>query len=173
MKRPEDLEAALREAARFDTKILVEEFIDGREVECAILGNEEPMASVVGEVLPCNEFYDYTAKYIDARSETVIPADLDPETAEQVQKQAVRAFKALGASGLSRVDFFVERGTGRVVLNEINTMPGFTSISMYAKLWAASGIPYAELVDRLVELALQRHEESGISFNRNEGKDAS
>ncbi len=172
VKRPEDLEAALREAARFDTKILVEEFIDGREVECAILGNEEPLASVVGEVLPCNEFYDYTAKYVDARSETVIPADLDPETVEMVQKQAIRAFKALGASGLSRVDFFVERGTGRVVLNEINTMPGFTSISMYAKLWAASGIPYAELVDRLVELALRRHEESAISFNRDEGKDA-
>jgi D-alanine-D-alanine ligase len=166
VKSPEQLEPALREAAVFDSKILVEEFIDGREIECAILGNEEPIASVPGEVIPCNEFYDYKAKYIDNRSETRIPADLTPEVTEQVQRLAIRAFKALGASGLSRVDFFVERGTDRIVLNEINTMPGFTSISMYAKLWAASGIPYPELVDRLVELAIERHEASGISFDR-------
>ena len=164
VKQPEALGPALELAARYDSKILVEEFIDGREVECAILGNEEPEASVVGEVLPCNEFYDYTAKYLDDRSETVIPAELPEETAETVRRLAIRAFQALGASGLSRVDFFVERGTGRVVLNEINTMPGFTSISMYAKLWAASGISYPELVDRLVTLALARHEETGISF---------
>jgi D-alanine-D-alanine ligase len=166
VKSPERLEPALREAAVFDSKIMVEEFIDGREIECAILGNEEPIASVPGEVIPCNEFYDYKAKYIDNRSETRIPADLTPEVAEQVQRLAIRAFKALGASGLSRVDFFLERGTDRIVLNEINTMPGFTSISMYAKLWAASGIPYPELVDRLVELAIERHEASGISFDR-------
>jgi D-alanine-D-alanine ligase len=166
VKSPERLEPALREAAVFDSKIMVEEFIDGREIECAILGNEEPIASVPGEVIPCNEFYDYKAKYIDNRSETRIPADLAPEVAEQVQRLAIRAFKALGASGLSRVDFFLERGTDRIVLNEINTMPGFTSISMYAKLWAASGIPYPELVDRLVELAIERHEASGISFDR-------
>lgn len=166
VKHPDQLEPALREAAAFDSKILVEEFIDGREVECAILGNEEPIASVLGEVIPCNEFYDYKAKYVDNRSETRIPADLPPEVAEKVQNMAIRAFKALGASGLSRVDFFVERGTDRIVLNEINTMPGFTNISMYAKLWAASGIPYPELVDRLVELAVERHEASRISFDR-------
>ena len=166
VKTPDALESALREAGKYDSKILVEEFIDGREVECAILGNEEPMASVVGEVIPCNEFYDYTAKYIDARSETRIPAELDADVAEEVRRQAIKAFKALGASGLSRVDFFVEHGTNRVVLNEINTLPGFTSISMYAKLWAASGIPYPELVDRLVELALRRHSETGFSIER-------
>lgn len=167
VKTPEQLENALREASIFDSKVMIEEFIDGREVECAILGNEEPMASMLGEVVPSNEFYDYKAKYIDNRSETRIPAELSLETTERVQQLAIRAFKALGASGLSRVDFFVEHGTGRVILNEINTMPGFTNISMYAKLWAASGIPYPELVDRLVELAIRRHAASGISFNRN------
>jgi len=166
VKSPADLEPALREASKYDSKILVEEFIHGREVECAILGNEEPIASVVGEVIPCNEFYDYAAKYLDDRSETRIPADLRPEIAEAVQNMAIKAFKALGGSGLSRVDFFVEHGTNRVVLNEINTLPGFTSISMYAKLWAASGIPYPELVDRLVELALRRHGETGFSIER-------
>ena len=169
VKNPKQLEKALREAAVFDSKVMVEEFIDGREIECAILGNEEPIASVPGEVIPCNEFYDYKAKYIDNRSETRIPADLSPGVAEQVQRLAIKAFKALGASGLSRVDFFVERGTDRVILNEINTMPGFTNISMYAKLWAASGIPYPELVDRLVELAIARHTVSGISFDRTQG----
>jgi D-alanine-D-alanine ligase len=125
----------------------------------------------VGEILPCNEFYDYTAKYVDDRSVTVIPADLPDETAETVRRLAVKAFAVLGASGLSRVDFFVEKGTDRVVLNEINTMPGFTSISMYAKLWAASGVSYPELVDRLIALALQRHGETTISFDRNEGRE--
>lgn len=172
VKTPEALGAALEKAGRYDSKILVEEFIDGREVECAILGNEEPEASVVGEILPCNEFYDYEAKYLDARSETVIPADLPEETTETVRRLAIRAFQALGASGLSRVDFFVEHGTGRVVLNEINTIPGFTSISMYAKLWAASGVTYPELVDRLITLALRRHEETSISFDRDGGRES-
>ena len=119
-----------------------------------------------GEILPCNEFYDYEAKYLDDRSQTVIPADLPEETTEMVRQLAIRAFQALGASGLSRVDFFVEHATGRVVLNEINTIPGFTSISMYAKLWAASGVSYPELVDRLIMLALRRHDETAISFDR-------
>lgn len=166
VKSAEALLPALVEAAKFDSKILVEEFIDGRELECAILGNEEPIASVVGEVVPCNEFYDFTAKYEDARSQTIIPADLSDEDSNRVRELAVRAFRALGATGLSRVDFFLERGTGRVVLNEINTMPGFTSISMYGKLWAATGIPYPELVDRLIQLALARHEQSGFSIER-------
>ncbi len=171
VKPPEALGAALEKAAGYDSKILVEEFIDGREVECAILGNEEPEASVVGEILPCNEFYDYEAKYLDDRSQTIIPADLPEDVTETVRRLAVRAFQALGASGLSRVDFFVERGTDRVVLNEINTIPGFTSISMYAKLWAASGVPYPELVDRLIMLALRRHEETAISFDRDGGRE--
>lgn len=166
VKSPEALLPALLEAAKFDAKILVEEFIDGRELECAVLGNEEPAASVVGEVVPCNEFYDFTAKYEDARSLTLIPAEIAEEASERVRELAVRAFKALGASGLSRVDFFYERSTGRLVLNEINTMPGFTSISMYSKLWAATGVSYPELVDRLIRLALERHEQTGFSIER-------
>lgn len=163
---PQDLEDALRFAAQYDTKILIEEFIDGKEVECAVLGNENPMASTVGEILPCNEFYDYNAKYIDNKSETIIPAKIEPQIMEQVRDYAVRAFKALGCSGLSRVDFFVERKTGRVVLNEINTMPGFTSISMYSKLWEASGIPYSELITKLIELAFEKYEQTLRSYER-------
>lgn len=166
VKTPEQLLPALYEAAKYDAKILIEEFIDGRELECAVLGNDNPIASVVGEVVPCNEFYDYTAKYLDARSETVIPAPVTEDVSEKVRDLAIRAFSALGASGLSRVDFFYERDTGRIILNEINTMPGFTSISMYSKLWAATGIPYNELVDRLITLALERHQQNGISFER-------
>ena len=139
VKRPDDLMSALQYAAKYDSKILIEEFINGREVECAVLGNDNPIASTVGEILPSNEFYDYNAKYIDGKSDTIIPADIDKKIKEQVREYAVRAFKALGCSGLSRVDFFVEE-SGRVVLNEINTMPGFTDISMYSKLWEASGI---------------------------------
>ncbi len=165
VKRPEDLENALRFAAKYDRKVLIEEFIDGREVECAVLGNDEPMASTVGEVLPCNEFYDYTAKYLDDRSQTIIPADLSAEVTEKIQRLAVKAFKAIDAAGLSRVDFFIEKGTERIVLNEINTMPGFTSISMYAKLWQASGLSYSELLDRLIQLALERHADATISLD--------
>lgn len=166
VRKPEDLKAALLHAAQYDAKILIEEFIDGREVECAVLGNDNPIASTVGEIVPCNEFYDYNAKYIDGKSDTIIPADLDPQIMECVRDYAIRAFRALGCSGLSRVDFFVQRGTNKVILNEINTMPGFTSISMYAKLWGASGIPYRELVSRLIDLAYEKFEQSERSYER-------
>ena len=165
VKKPEDLMSALQYAAKYDAKILIEEYIKGREVECAVLGNDDPVASTVGEILPCNEFYDYNAKYIDGKSATIIPADIDPDIMEQVREYAVRAFKALGCSGLSRVDFFVE-GSGRVVLNEINTMPGFTDISMYSKLWEASGIPYTELITKLIELALESYRQRTRSYER-------
>jgi D-alanine-D-alanine ligase len=124
------------------------------------------MASVVGEIKPSNEFYDYNAKYLDGKSDTIIPADIEPQVAEQIRNYAVKAFKALGCSGLSRVDFFLEKGTNKVILNEINTMPGFTEISMYSKLWAASGIPYPELIDRLIQLAFEKHEQSIRSYER-------
>ena len=166
VKRPEDLLTALKYAARYDSKILIEEYIKGREVECAVLGNDNPIASTVGEVLPCNEFYDYNAKYIDGKSEIIIPADLEQGIIEKIREYAVRAFKALGCSGLSRVDFFVEE-SGRVVLNEINTMPGFTDISMYSKLWEASGIPYSELITRLIELAFESYNQRTRSYERN------
>lgn len=165
VKEPEELEAALLLAAKYDTKILIEEFIQGREIECAVLGNENPIASTVGEIVPCNDFYDYNAKYIDGKSDTIIPANLPAHIAEKVQDYAVRAFKALGCSGLSRVDFFVD-GEGRVILNEINTMPGFTSISMYSKLWEASGIPYSELITKLIELAFEKYEQNTRSYER-------
>lgn len=145
------------DAARYDRKIVVERSVNGREIEVSILGNENPIASLPGEIITGHEFYDYEDKYIDTTSRTEVPARLPKKTIEQIRRDGVRAFKAIDGSGLARVDFFVERGTGRVILNEINTMPGFTSISMYAKLWAASGIPYSELIDRLIELALERH----------------
>lgn len=162
----DELAKALEFAAVYDRKVLVEEFIDGREVECAVLGNDEPVASTVGEIIPCHEFYDYEAKYISDDSKIVIPAELPGETVNEIRGYAVRAFKALECSGLGRVDFFVERKTGRVYLNEINTLPGFTSISMYPKLWEASGVPYAELIDRLLELAIERFEDNRKSFDR-------
>ena len=165
VKRPEDLLTALKYAARYDSKILIEEYIKGREVECAVLGNDNPIASTVGEVLPCNEFYDYNAKYIDGKSEIIIPADLEQGIIEKIREYAVRAFKALGCSGLSRVDFFVEE-SGRVILNEINTMPGFTDISMYSKLWEASGIPYTQLITRLIELAFESYHQRTRSYER-------
>jgi D-alanine-D-alanine ligase len=152
-----ELEHAINVAAEYDHKIIIERGISCREVECAVLGNDEPIASVVGEVLSSNEFYDYRAKYIDGKSQVVIPADIGQATAEEVRRQAVQAFLALDLSGLARVDFFLEKETGQVYINEVNTMPGFTSISMYPKLWEASGLPYAQLMDRLIELAIERH----------------
>jgi D-alanine-D-alanine ligase len=152
-----ELEHAINVAAEYDRKIIIERGINCREVECGVLGNDEPLASVVGEVLSSNEFYDYRAKYIDGKSQVVIPADLSQVTAEEVRRQAVQAFLALDLSGLARVDFFIEKETGQVFINEVNTLPGFTSISMYPKLWEASGLPYAQLLDRLIELAIERH----------------
>ena len=152
-----ELEHTINVAAEYDRKIIIERGINCREVECGVLGNDEPIASVVGEVVSSNEFYDYRAKYIDGRSQVVIPADIPQETAEEVRRQAVQAFLALDLSGLARVDFFIEKETGKVYINEVNTLPGFTTISMYPKLWEASGLPYAQLMDRLIELAIERH----------------
>jgi D-alanine-D-alanine ligase len=152
-----ELEHAMRVAAEYDRKIIIEHGINCRELECGVLGNNEPIASVVGEVVASNEFYDYRAKYIDNQSRITIPADIPQATAEEVRRQAVKAFIALDLSGLSRVDFFLEKETGQVYINEVNTLPGFTQISMYPQLWEASGIPYEELLDRLIELAIERH----------------
>jgi D-alanine-D-alanine ligase len=154
-----ELLAGLEEAARYDAKLVVERGLDVRELECAVLGNEEPSASVVGEILPGADFYDYRAKYLDTGSLALIPADITPELAERVRQMAIAAFKAVDAAGLARVDFFLERETGRLYLNEINTMPGFTEISMYPKLWEASGVSFPELVTRIAELALSRFAE--------------
>jgi D-alanine-D-alanine ligase len=161
-----ELVDALHFAAKYDRRIMVEEFIDGKEVECAVLGNDDPIASTVGEVVPCNEFYDYKAKYMDNNSAVIIPANLPDATIRKIREYAVKAFKALDCAGLSRVDFFVHKETGEVYINEINTLPGFTSISMYPKLWEASGIPYGELIGRLIELALERHEDNRREFDQ-------
>jgi D-alanine-D-alanine ligase len=153
------LESGLTIAAQYDAKLIVERGIDARELEVGVLGNDEPMASVVGEILPGAEFYDYRAKYLDSGSQALIPADIASELAAEVQRLAVAAFKAVDANGLARVDFFLERGTERLYVNEINTMPGFTEISMYPKLWEASGVPFDELVTRIAELGLERFED--------------
>ena len=161
MRNAGELGPALQLAAKYDRRILIEEFIDGREIECAVLGNDDPVASTVGEVIPCNEFYDYEAKYLSGDSSQIfIPADLPAEVIERIREYSVRAFKALDCSGLARVDFFVRKADNEVFINEINTMPGFTQISMYSKLWAASGLPYEKLVERLIELALERFEDN-------------
>jgi len=151
-----ELMAGLAEAARYDAKLLVERAIDARELEVGVLGNDEPIASVVGEILPGADFYDYRAKYLDTGSRALIPAEIPSALADEVRRLAVAAFKAVDAAGLARVDFFLERTTGQLYLNEINTMPGFTEISMYPKLWAASGLTFPELVTRIAELALER-----------------
>ncbi|NLD45819.1 MAG: D-alanine--D-alanine ligase, partial [Clostridiaceae bacterium] len=155
-----ELMGALNFAAKYDRKVLVEEFINGRELECAVLGNDSPIASAVGEIVSSGEFYDYRAKYIDNKSKVIIPAGIPEETANTIRDYAVKAFKALDCAGLSRVDFFVHRETGKVYINEINTIPGFTNISMYPMLWEASGIPYPELIERLLELAIERFEDN-------------
>lgn len=156
----DELERAVDQAAQFDYKVMVEAAAEGcREVEVAILGNEQAQASVAGEIVPGHEFYDYEAKYLDESSELVIPARIEPGTATRVRELAVRAFEAVEGAGLSRVDFFVRKTDERIYLNEINTMPGFTPVSMYPKLWEASGIGYSELVDRLIDLALERQRE--------------
>lgn len=151
------LVAGLQLAARYDRRVVVERGVDAREIECSVLGNDRPEASVPGEIIPSSEFYDYRAKYIDSGSRIEIPAALEDRQRSRVQALAVQAFEVLDLAGMARVDFFVCRASGEVFLNEVNTIPGFTSISMYAKLWEASGIPFAELVDRLIELALESH----------------
>ena len=150
------LPGALEDAFACDRKAVVETGIDAREIECAVLGNEQPEASIPGEIVPSREFYDYAAKYLDGTSELRIPAPLPAATTETVRRLAVEVFRALNLEGMARVDFFVERRTNRVLANEANTLPGFTPISMYPKLWEASGLPYTELLDRLIRLALER-----------------
>jgi D-alanine-D-alanine ligase len=159
-----ELGPAIEEAAKFDRKIVIEQGVGGkkekaREIECSVLGNDEPAASVPGEIVPGKEFYDYTAKYLDEGSELIIPAKLTKTETKKVQDMAVAAFKAVDCSGLARVDFLMDPKTRKIYLNEINTMPGFTSISMYPKLWAASGLEYADLIDRLIQLGIERHED--------------
>ena len=153
------LEEALKVAASYDTKVLVEKAIVGREIECALLGNEEPIASIPGEVVPAGEFYDYSAKYIEDTAQLLVPAPLTKAQTQRVQQIAVAAFQACECAGMARVDFFLEKKTGKILLNEINTIPGFTAISMYPRLWEASGLAYTQLIDRLVELAIKRHNE--------------
>ena len=159
-----ELGPAIEEAAKYDSKIIIEQGVGGkrgkaREIECSVLGNDDPKASVCGEVIPAKEFYDYDAKYIDEGSKLLIPAKLNRAQQKQVQQMAVRAFQACDCSGLARVDFLMDPATEKIYLNEVNTMPGFTSISMYPKLWAASGIEYPELIGRLIDLGLERHAE--------------
>jgi D-alanine-D-alanine ligase len=159
-----ELGPALAEAARFDRKIVIEQGVGGkngkaREIECAVLGNDQPKASVAGEIVPSAEFYDYSAKYLDEGSQLIIPAKLTRAEAKKVQELAVGAFRAVDCSGLGRVDFLMDPKSRKIFLNEINTMPGFTSISMYPKLWAASGVSYPQLIESLIQLGIERHQE--------------
>ncbi|HZP32953.1 MAG TPA: D-alanine--D-alanine ligase family protein [Candidatus Acidoferrales bacterium] len=154
-----ELATALDLASEFAQKILVERNIRGREIEVSVLGNDEPKASLPGEIIPHREFYDYTAKYLEEGTQLEIPAKLTKTQVRRFQEYAVRAFRCLECRGMARVDFFLEKPSGRIYLNEINTIPGFTSISMYPKLWEASGIPYRDLIDRLIQLALSEHRE--------------
>ena len=151
-----DLGEGLLEAAAYDRRVLVERGVEAREIEVSVLGNDDPQASVPGEVLPSREFYSYESKYVDGTSGLLIPAPLPAGTADAIRRMAVSAYRAIDCGGMARVDFFLEKATERVYLNELNTIPGFTSISMYPKLWEASGLPYTQLVDRLIELALER-----------------
>jgi D-alanine-D-alanine ligase len=162
-----ELKAALKLAAQYDRKILVERGIEGREFECGVLGNQYPEASTPSEILPSREFYDYEDKYELNLARTVVPADLPEEETIEMRRLAVECYKAVGCEGMGRVDFLRETATGKLFINEINTVPGFTSISMFPKMWAYSGIPYAELIDRLIELALERHRaKSATRFTR-------
>lgn len=153
----DELRKGIEDAFRYDRKVLVEEGVPGRELECGVLGNEAPEASVVGEIIPSREFYDYDAKYLDESSRTIIPADIPPKIADLIRGYAVRAFRAIESSGMARVDFFYDEGGRGVVVNEINTIPGFTTISMFPKLWEASGVSYSQLIDRLIQLAIEHH----------------
>ena len=161
---PKELGPAIAEAAKFDRKIVIEEGVGGkkhraREIECAVLGNDDPKASVAGEIIPCKEFYDYDAKYLVEGSEGIIPAKITKAEMKTVQRLAVAAFQAVDCTGLARVDFLMEPKSRKIFVNEINTMPGFTAISMYPKLWAATGVSYPELIDRLIQLGIERHED--------------
>ncbi|HLI79677.1 MAG TPA: D-alanine--D-alanine ligase family protein, partial [Candidatus Binataceae bacterium] len=165
VKRPADLDAALRDAFQYDRKALIEQSCEGREVECAVLGNDRPAASTVGEIVVTHghEFYSYESKYIDEKgSEIRIPAKLPKSALTTIRKMAIAAFKALSLRGMARVDFLARRDLKKIYVNEVNTIPGFTSISMYPKLWEASGLPLPKLIDRLIELALEDHRERSV-----------
>ena len=169
-----ELAPAMEEAARYDRKLVIEQGVGGRkhkarEIECSVLGNDKPTASLPGEVVPSTEFYDYKAKYLDEGSQLVIPAKLTKTQVQQVQKLAIAAFRAVDCSGLARVDFLMDPISKRLYLNEINTMPGFTSISMYPKMWAASGLAYPDLIDRLIQLGVERHKEKKRNQYSREG----
>ena len=162
VKKKSKFRSALKEAFSYDNKILIEENIEGREIECSVLGNEDPIASVPGEIIPRHEFYSYEAKYVDEKGAALdIPAKISQKLKNKVQRLALLAFKVLCCSGMARVDFFIRKVTEEVILSEINTIPGFTKISMYPKLWEASGISYQELIDRLIQLAIERHKRKG------------
>jgi D-alanine-D-alanine ligase len=159
-KHASELRDAIELAAQFDRKIVVEAAVPkAREIECAVLGNDEPEASVPGEILPSREFYDYEAKYLDEASKTVIPAELTKTMTDEVRNLAVASFKAIDCAGMARVDFLLAGDSGILYLNELNTIPGFTTISMYSKMWEASGVTYPQLLDRLIALAIERHGE--------------
>ncbi|HEX4202895.1 MAG TPA: D-alanine--D-alanine ligase [Ktedonobacteraceae bacterium] len=155
-----ELQHAINVAAEYDRKVIIEQGLNCREIECAVMGNDEPLASVVGEIVASGEFYDYNAKYVDNQSQAIIPAQIPQELSTEIRHLAIKAFEALDLSGLARVDFFLDKASEQVYINEVNTMPGFTQISMYSKLWAASGVPYPELLDRLIEFAIERHEDT-------------
>ncbi len=167
VRKEEEFLEACEEAFSFDRKIILEEFTQGREIECAVLGNEEPVASLPGEIIPTHDFYSYEAKYLDAEGAVLkFPADLPSDMVKQVQDLSIKVFKVLGCEGMARVDFFL-RGEGELFINEINTIPGFTNISMYPKLWQVSGLPYGDLLDRLISLAIERKErESHLKSER-------
>ncbi|MGD8804247.1 MAG: D-alanine--D-alanine ligase family protein [Chloroflexota bacterium] len=154
-----ELQAGLNEAAAFDRRLIVEQGINGRELEVSVLGNDQPVASVVGEIKPRRTFYDYVAKYVSDDSELMIPAEISPELSSNIRDMAIRAFRAIDCAGLARADFLLDKDDGSLYINELNTIPGFTRISMYPKLWEASGLSYSQLLDRLVELALERSAE--------------
>ncbi len=165
IRRVEDRESlisALDYAHEFDTKVIVERGIDAREIECAVIGNQSPEASLPGEIVTHGGFYDYETKYVTDSAELIAPAELDEEQVKAVREIAVKAFRVVGCSGLARVDFFIARDQGphSIVVNEVNTMPGFTSISMFPRMWAVSGLPYQQLIERLIALALERHAEA-------------
>jgi D-alanine-D-alanine ligase len=164
-----DLLEGLMEAARYDRRILVQRGVNGREIEVSVLGNDTPQASVPGEILPSREYYSYEAKYIDNASELLIPAPIPATTTEKVKELAIAAYRAIDCHGMARVDFLLDRDCGELYLNELNTIPGFTAISMYPKLWEASGLPYPKLVDRLIELALERKAENKKTEHRYTG----
>jgi D-alanine-D-alanine ligase len=157
-KSADDLQTAMQLALDYDRKIVIEAAVpNAREIECSVLGNDEPEASVCGEIIPSREFYDYEAKYLDEGSRSVVPADLPPEKAAEIRRLAVEGFRAVDCAGMARVDFLMNRDTGETVINEVNTIPGFTTISMYPQMWEASGLPYPQLLERLITLALERH----------------